>query len=138
MLALVIGRECRAVKRPSGIVSLSLSIVSLSLSVCVPVSDRCLFSLLLSMSMLCLCPWVIFPMLYSPDFFGNGQLSTLIYCQKNQQITFYFYCQRRLWPATNNFQRLVRPIQRTKSTKCYFLKVTCPPLVHTFFKWRRI
>jgi hypothetical protein len=26
----------------------------------------------LSMSMLCLCPWVNFALLFSTDFFGNG------------------------------------------------------------------
>jgi hypothetical protein len=31
---------------------------------------------------------VNFAMLFSTDFFGNGQLSTRIYCHKNQKITF--------------------------------------------------
>jgi hypothetical protein len=41
-------------------VSLSLNVVS--------------FSQIFSMSVLCLCPWVNFAMLFSTDFFSNGLL----------------------------------------------------------------
>jgi hypothetical protein len=53
----------------------------------------------------------------------------LFYCQKNQRITFKatFVANGQLsalitqgWPATDNFQRLFRPIQQTKSMEVTF------------------
>jgi hypothetical protein len=76
---------------------------SVSLSTCVPIHLRP-------------CPY--------PDNFQR-----LIYCQINQWITFKatFVANGQLsvlitseQPATDNFQRLLRPIQQTKSTEATF------------------
>ncbi len=105
---------------------------SVSLSVCVPVPIPV---------RLCPCPSVslsafvsVSVWLVSLSLFGNWQLSMLIYCQKNQRIKFKvtFVANENFsalitpgWQATDNFQRLVRPFQRTRS------KVTCQALYFT-------
>jgi hypothetical protein len=67
-------------------------------------------------------------------YFKRTSLATdnfqrLFYCQKSQRITFKvtFVANGQLsalitpgQPATDNFQRLVRPIQQTKSTEVTF------------------
>jgi hypothetical protein len=57
------------------------------------------FSLFLSMSMLCLCPWMNFALLFQPTSLATDNFQRLcIYCQKNQRKTFkvIFIANRQL------------------------------------------